>query len=141
MARLLTHDDDLQALLARTRTIAIVGASARPNRPSHGVMAYLQRAGFRVIPINPGAAGQMILGEQVHASLGGVPEPIDMVDVFRRPEDTPSVARDAVAVGAKSLWLQLGIANDEAARIAAEGGLDVVMNRCTAIEIGRLKPR
>ena len=139
MAKLLTRDDDLRALLANTRTIAVVGASPRPDRPSHRVMATLQRAGYRAIPVNPTAAGQTILGERVHASLADIAEPIDMVDVFRRAEDTPAIARDAVAAGAKSLWLQLGIANDETAGIALEGGLDVVMDRCTAIEIGRLR--
>jgi hypothetical protein len=137
----LTQDDELRALLAGTRTIAVVGASPRPDRASHGVMAYLQRAGYRAIPVNPAAVGQSILGEPVYASLADIPTPIDMVDIFRRAEDTPPVARDAVAIGAKSLWLQLGIANDEAARIAAAAGLDVVMDRCTAIEIGRLRPR
>ena len=141
MAALLTRDDDLRALLARTRTIAVVGASPRPDRPSHGVMARLQRAGYRTIPVNPTAAGQVILGELVYRSLGEIPERVDMVDVFRRAEDTPQVAREAVAVGAKSLWLQLGIANDEAARIAIEGGLDVVMDRCTAVDVARLRPR
>lgn len=141
MPGLLTQDDELRALLAGTRTIAVVGASPRPDRASHGVMAYLQRAGYRAIPVNPAAVGQSILGEPVYASLADIPTPIDMVDIFRRAEDTPPVARDAVAIGAKSLWLQLGIANDEAARIAAAAGLDVVMDRCTAIEIGRLRPR
>jgi len=141
VAKILKADDQLRALLAATRTIALVGASPRPDRASHGVMAFLQNAGYRVIPINPAAAGQTILDEPVFAALSDVPEPIDMVDVFRRSEDTPPVARDAVAVGAKSLWLQLGIESDEAARIATEGGLDVVMNRCTAIEIRRLDGR
>jgi uncharacterized protein len=138
MAELITSDAKLRDLLESTRTIALVGASPKPNRPSHGVMAFLQRAGYRVIPVNPAAAGTTILGEPVVASLADIKEPIDMVDVFRRAEDTPEVAREAVAAGAKSLWLQLGIANDESARIASEGGLDVVMDRCTAIEVGRL---
>lgn len=138
MAELITTDAKLRDLLKATRTIALVGASPKPNRPSHGVMAFLQRAGYRVIPVNPTAAGTTILGETVVANLADIKEPIDMVDVFRRAEDTPEVAREAVAVGAKSLWLQLDIANDESARIATEGGLDVVMDRCTAIEVGRL---
>ena len=140
MAGILTSEDSIRALLARTRTIAIVGASPRADRPSNDVMGFLQRAGYRTIPINPGVAGQKIRGERVYASLKDVPVPIDMVDVFRRSEDTPPVARDAVAVGAKSLWLQLGIVNDEAARIATAGGLDVVMDRCTAIEISLRRP-
>jgi predicted CoA-binding protein len=138
MAELITSDVKLRDLLKSTRTIALVGASPKPNRPSHGVMAFLQRAGYRVIPVNPTAAGTTILGEAVVASLADINEPIDMVDVFRRAEETPEVAHEAVAVGAKSLWLQLGIANDESAKIATEGGLDVVMDRCTAIEAGRL---
>ncbi len=141
MASLLTRDDDLRALLARTRTIAVVGASPRPDRPSHSVMAYLQRAGYRVFPVNPGVAGGSILGERVYASLAEIPEAVDLVDVFRRAEDTPPVARGAVTIGAKALWLQLGIVNDEAARIATDGGLDVVMDRCTAVDVSRLRPR
>ncbi len=141
MAGLVNDDRQLQALLRNTRTIAMVGASPKPRRPSFGVMAYLQRAGYRVIPVNPTAAGQTLLGETVVARLADIKEPIDMVDVFRRAEETPPVAREAVAVGAKSFWLQLDIVNDEAARIATLGGLDVVMDRCTAIEVGRLVGR
>jgi predicted CoA-binding protein len=138
MGKVLNSDADLKHLLENTRTIALVGASPKPNRPSYGVMAYLQRSGYRVIPVNPVAAGTTIMGETVYGTLAEIKEPIDMVDVFRRAEDTPPVAEEAVAAGAKSLWLQLDIANDEAAKIATEGGLDVVMDRCTAIEIGRL---
>jgi len=138
MGKVLNSDADLKHLLENTRTIALVGASPKPNRPSYGVMAYLQQSGYRVIPVNPVAAGTTILGETVYGTLAEIKEPIDMVDVFRRAEDTPPVAQEAVAAGARSLWLQLDIANDEAARIATEGGLDVVMDRCTAIEIGRL---
>jgi len=138
MGKVLNSDADLKHLLENTRTIALVGASPKPNRPSYGVMAYLQQSGYRVIPVNPIAAGTTILGETVYGTLAEIKEPIDMVDVFRRAEDTPPIAEEAVAAGAKSLWLQLDIANDEAAKIATEGGLDVVMDRCTAIEIGRL---
>lgn len=138
MAEILTRDADLRHLLENTKTIALVGASPKPNRASHGVMAFLQQAGYRVIPVNPVAAGQTILGETVYGTLAEIKEPIDMVDVFRRAEDTPPVAQEAVAAGAKSLWLQLDIANDEAAAIAVKGGLDVVMDRCTAIEVERL---
>jgi predicted CoA-binding protein len=122
MAEILNSDSMLRRLLSETKTIALVGASPKPNRASHGVMAYLQQSGYRVIPVNPVAAGTTI----------------DMVDVFRRAEDTPPVAEEAVAIGAKSLWLQLGIASDEAAAIATKGGLDVVMDRCTAVEVERL---
>ena len=138
MGKVLHSDADLKHLLENTRTIALVGASPKPNRASYGVMAYLQQSGYRVIPVNPVAAGTTILGETVYGTLAEIKEPIDMVDVFRRAEDTPPVAEEAVAAGAKSLWLQLDIANDEAAEIATKGGLDVVMDRCTAIEIGRL---
>jgi predicted CoA-binding protein len=138
MGKILTGDADLRHLLENTRTIALVGASPKPSRASHGVMAFLQQSGYRVIPVNPVAAGSTILGETVYATLADIGEPIDMVDVFRRAEDTPPVAEEAVAIGAKSLWLQLGIASDEAAGIATEGGLDVVMDRCTAVEVERL---
>ena len=138
MAALLTADDDTRALLDRTGVIAVVGASPRPGRPSHDVMAYLQRAGYRAIPVNPAATGQTILGEPVYGALKDVPVHVDLVDVFRRADDTPPVAEDAVAIGAGALWLQLGITSDRAASIATRGGLDVVMDRCTAIEIGRL---
>jgi predicted CoA-binding protein len=138
MSKLLNSDADLRHLLENTKTIALVGASPKANRPSYGVMAFLQQSGYRVIPVNPVAAGTTILGETVYGTLAEIGEPIDMVDVFRRAEDTPPVAEEAVAVGAKSLWLQLGIASDEAAQIAIKGGLDVVMDRCTAIEIERL---
>jgi predicted CoA-binding protein len=138
MAALLDTPAQIRDLLKATRTIALVGASPKPNRASHGVMAFLQQSGYCVIPVNPVAAGTTILGKTVVATLADIKEPIDMVDVFRRAEDTPEVAQDAVAIGAKFLWLQLGIANNETARIAIEGGLDVVMDRCTAIEIERL---
>jgi len=138
MPELLTTDAKLRDLLKSTRTIALVGASPKPNRASYGVMAFLQQSGYRVIPVNPVAAGTTILGETVVATLADIKEPVDMVDVFRRADETPEVADEAVAIGAKSLWLQLGIANDETARIAIAGGLDVVMDRCTAIDVGRL---
>ena len=138
MAELLNADMDLRDLLLSTRTIALVGASPKANRASHGVMAFLLQAGYRVIPVNPLATGQTILGEQVYANLSDIKETIDLVDVFRRAEDTPAIAQEAVAIGAKALWLQLGIANEQAAAIAMDGGLNVVMDRCTAIEIERL---
>jgi predicted CoA-binding protein len=138
MPRHLATDAELRALFGAIRTIAVVGASPKPNRASHGVMAFLQRAGYRTIPVNPAAAGQTILGEAVYATPAEIPEPIDLVDVFRRAEDTPEVAREAIAIGARAIWLQLGIANEETAAIALAGGLDVVMDRCPAIEIPRL---
>jgi predicted CoA-binding protein len=138
MGQMIDDDLQLERVLRETKTIALVGSSPKPNRASHGVMAFLQGAGFRVIPVNPAVAGTTILGETVFASLGEIGEPVDMVDVFRRAEDTPPIAREAAAIGAKTIWLQLGIASDEAASIALAWGLDVVMDRCTAIEVRRL---
>lgn len=124
-------DDELRQLLSSTRTIALVGASSDPERPAHGVMKFLLRRGFHVIPVSPGETE--VLGQKAYASLGEIPEPVDIVDVFRRAEATPGIADDAVAIGAKALWLQLGIVSDEAARRAAAGGLVVVMDRCIAV--------
>jgi predicted CoA-binding protein len=133
------YDDDLLLdILARTRVIAMVGASPNWNRPSFFAMRYLQRKGFRVIPVNPRALDAPILGEQVYPDLASVPVPVDLVDVFRRAEDTPPIAEEAVRIGARTFWLQLTIRNDEAARIAAAGGLDVIQDRCVKIEYGRL---
>jgi predicted CoA-binding protein len=120
------------------RTIAVVGASPRRERPSHGVMAYLQRHGYRAIPVNPNAVGTTINGETVYAKLADVPEPIDMVDVFRRSEMAGGVVDEAIAAGAKVVWMQLGVRDDDAAARAAAHGLKVVMNRCPAIEFPRL---
>ena len=119
-----------RSILGTARTIAVVGLSSKPDRPSYEVASYLQGHGYRIIPINPNE--HEVLGERAYPSLGDVPADIaiDVVDVFRRPEATPAVADDAVAVGAKVLWLQLGIVNDEAARIAEEAGLAVVMDVC-----------
>lgn len=121
-----------------SRTVAMVGVSPTWNRPSYFVMRYLQHKGFRVIPVNPRALDAPILGERTYPDLESIPEPIDIVDIFRRPEETPPIARSAVAIGAKVLWMQLGIRNDEAARIASIGGLTVVMDQCLKIEYGRL---
>ena len=128
-------DDELRALLEGAGTIAMVGASSDPTRPSHGVMAFLLERGFRVIPVSPNETE--VLGQTAYPSLDAVPEPVDIVDVFRRAEHTPPVARDAVAIGAKVLWLQLGIASREAGQIAHAGGLAIVMNRCLAVEAAR----
>ena len=134
-------DDYLRDILEGVRTIAVVGASPRRERPSHGVMAYLQRNGYRVIPVNPNAAGELINGEKCYAALAEVPEPIDMVDVFRRSEAAGGAADQAIAVGAKVVWMQLGVRDDAAAARAEAHGLMVVMNRCPAIEIPRLRLR
>ena len=131
-------DDYLRAILESVRTIAVVGASPRRERPSHRVMAYLQRQGYRTIPVNPNPAGGTINGERVYASLADVPEPVDMVDVFRRTEAAGGVVEDAIAVGAKAVWMQLGVRDDNAAARAEAAGLEIVMNRCPAIEIPRL---
>lgn len=121
-------DDQLRQILTDAATIAMVGASANPDKASHGIMRKLQSVGYRVIPVNPRESE--VLGEKSYASLTDIPERIDIVDVFRRAEDTPPIADDAVKVGAKVLWLQTGIANDEAAARAATGGLTVVMDAC-----------
>jgi len=131
-------DSYILGILRAVRTIAMVGASPNWNRPSFFAMKYLQEKGYRVIPVNPVAAGQEILGEKVHASLGDIGEPVDMVDCFRNSDAIPPIADDAIAIGAKVLWMQLGVRHDEAARKAEAAGLKVVMNRCPKIEFGRL---
>jgi predicted CoA-binding protein len=128
----------IKSILRSVKTIAMVGASTNWNRPSYFAMKYLQDKGFRVIPVNPAAAGQEILGEKVYASVRDIPVKIDMVDVFRASEHVPPLAEDAIAVGAKVLWMQLGVRNDAAAAMAEKAGLTVVMNRCPKIEYGRL---
>ena len=136
---LLTYSDALlRRILADTRIIAMVGASTNWNRPSYFVMKYLQAKGYRVIPVNPAAAGQQILGETVRASLSEITEKVDMVDVFRRSDQVGPVADEAVAIGAKVLWLQIGVINEAARRLAEEAGLTVVMDRCVKIEYARL---
>jgi predicted CoA-binding protein len=131
-------DAYLRRILAEARTIAIVGASPRRERPSHGVMAYLQRRGYRTIPVNPNAAGSAILGEACYPSLADIPEPVDMVDVFRRSAAAGAVVDAAIAAGAKVVWMQLGVRDDAAAARAEASGVKIVMNRCPAIEIPRL---
>jgi predicted CoA-binding protein len=131
-------DDYLRGIFARVKTIAMVGASPRPDRPSNHVMEFLQRKGFRVIPVNPQAAGQKIHGETVVASLNDIAEPIDMVDIFRRSEQVAPVVDEAIAKHAAIVWMQLDIRDDKAAAKAEAAGLNVVMNRCPAIEMPRL---
>jgi uncharacterized protein len=124
------EDRELRALLGDVRTIAVVGLSSKPNRPSFEVARYLQEHGYRIVPVNP--METEVLGEHVYPTLADIPDEIrvDVVDVFRRAEETPAVARDAVAIGARVLWLQEGIVSEEAARIATEGGLEVIMGVC-----------
>ena len=131
-------DAYLRDILTSARTIAVVGASPRTERPSHGVMRYLQRQGYRVIPVNPFAAGGEILGEHCYAALAEIPEPVDLVDVFRRSEFAGAAVDEAIRVGARAVWLQLGVIDEAAAARAEAKGLKVVMDRCPAIEIPRL---
>lgn len=135
-------NSDLLRILRETKTIAMVGASAKWQRPSYFAMKYLQDKGYRVIPVNPGAAGGEILGEQVYASLADVPAPFEMVDVFRNSDAALGIAREAVSLkeekGIRTLWMQLGVVNADAAALARNAGIDVVMDRCPKIEFGRL---
>ncbi len=133
---LITADTELKRLFETVRTIAVVGCSPRPERPGHYVAKYLQDLGYRIIPVNPGQTE--ILGEKCYASLRDIPEPVDMVDCFRRAEDIPPVVEDAIAIGAKFVWMQLGIVNEEAAQRAMAAGIEVVMDRCPKIDYPRL---
>jgi predicted CoA-binding protein len=127
-----------EQILAESKTIALVGASPKPWRASHGVMRYLLAYGYHVIPVRPSC--EEVLGVPCVASLADIDEPIDLVDVFRRPEHTPAVAEEAVAVGARALWLQLGIVSPDARRIATDAGLDYVEDACTAVVHRGLRP-
>ena len=131
-------DAKIRSILERVKTIAMVGASPNWNRPSYFVMKYLQGKGYRVIPVNPAIAGKTLLGETAYASLRDIPDKVDMVDMFRLAEEAPGVVADAIAIGAKVVWMQLGIRNDEAAATAETAGIEVIMNRCPKIEFGRL---
>ena len=134
----LTRDEDIAELLRNARTIAVVGASDRPQRPSYSVMKFLQDWGYRVLPVNPQITGEHVLGEFVWRELAQIGIDIDIVDIFRRPEAALEVVDQAIFVGAKAVWMQLGVINDEAAARAEAAGLKVVMNRCPHIEIPRL---
>ena len=134
----LTSDADIKVLLEGARTIALVGASDRPDRPSYRVMAMLQEHGYRVIPVNPQITGEHLHGEFVFRELAQIGEPIDIVDIFRRPLAAGEAVDAAIAVGAKAVWMQLGVINEDAAARAEAAGLKVVMDRCPAIEIPRL---
>ena len=134
----LTSDAEIKALLEETRTIAVVGASDRPDRPSFRVMKTLQEHGYRTIPVNPQITGEHIHGEFVFRELSQLGDPIDMVDVFRRSDAVAEVVDQAIAIGAKSIWMQLGVIDAAAAARAEAAGLKVVMDRCPAIDIPRL---
>lgn len=134
----LTADSDIAALLNSVRTVALVGASANTDRPSNRVMKKLLTHGYRVIPVNPGLAGQTLHGQQVVAALADIADMVDMVDIFRDSASAGAAVDEAIAIGAKAVWMQLGVINPEAAERAEEAGLKVVMDRCPAIEIPRL---
>jgi len=129
----------ITAVLRSARTVAVVGLSPDPLRASYFIGFYLQRHGYRVVPVNP--KEREILGEPAFPSLGDIPFPVDVVNVFRRPAAVPEIAREAVAIGAKALWLQFGVISDEGARIAVDGGIDVVMDRCMKVEHARFLGR
>jgi predicted CoA-binding protein len=133
----MTTDSELRGILTSVKTIAVVGWSPKPDRPSHRVAAFLKRRGYRVIPVNPGQAGQEALGERVVATLAEA-GPVDMVDIFRRSEEAGAVIDEAISLGAKVVWTQLGVIDEAAAARARAAGLKVVMDRCPAIEIPRL---
>ena len=128
--------EQLLRIYAETKTIAVVGASADPSKPAHQIPRYLQRQGYRILPVNP--RGGELLGEAVASSLAEVDRPVDVVDVFRPAEEAPGIAREAIAIGAKVLWLQLGIESEEAKRLAEAAGLTVIMNRCMGETHGEL---
>lgn len=124
-------------ILTEHHTIAMVGLSADPMRPSHFAAIYMQSEGYTIIPVNPRYAGQTILGQRVYSSLEEIPDQVDIVDVFRRASEVPEIAQSAIAIGSRVLWMQLGVINQEAARTAREAGLEVVMDRCVKIEHAR----
>lgn len=130
---------DIKEMLTKYRTVAVVGLSPDPGKPSHEVAAYLKRAGFRIIPVNP--ACQEVLGERCYPTLADVPEEVEIVDVFRRSEFLPEIVEQAIAKGARVVWMQEGVVNEEAARRAEEAGLEVVMDRCMLKEHIRVVPR
>lgn len=134
----LTADAEIKALLEETRTIALVGASDRPDRPSYGVMKRLQDHGYRVIPVNPQITGEHVHGEFVFRDLSQLGDEIDLVDIFRRSDAAGEVVDEAIAIGAKAVWMQLGVVDQAAAARAEAAGLKVVMDRCPAIDIPRL---
>ena len=133
-------DDTFKDIFARVKTIALVGASAKPERPSHKVMAFLQSKGFHVIPVNPGLEGQELLGERVSAELGAIDAQVDMVDIFRNSDAVPAITEEAIQAfpKLKVIWMQLGVAHAEAAKAAEDAGVTVIQDRCPKIEMTRL---
>ena len=136
-----TSDAIMREILETTRVIALIGASDKPERPSYSVMKYLKMKGYQVIPVNPFNAGKEILGEPVFATLSEINTPVDMVDIFRKPAEAGQIIDSAIAANAKTIWMQIGVINQEAAKCATAAGLRVIMNRCPKIEIPRLKIR
>ena len=134
----LTRDEEIASLLDGVRTIAMVGASDRPDRPSNGVMKFLQSRGYRVIPVNPTITGEHVHGEYVWRELAQIGEPIDLVDIFRRSSEVRPIVDQAIAIGAKAIWMQIGVIDEVAAARAEAAGLKVVMDRCPKVEIMRL---
>ena len=128
--------EEIKRILTENSTIAIVGLSAKWNRPSHFAAKYMREYGYKVIPVNPGY--DEILGEKSYKSLLDIPEPVDIVDIFRRSKDVPPIVEDAIEIGAKVVWMQLTVVNEEAAQRARDAGLEVIMNRCVKIEHGRI---
>jgi predicted CoA-binding protein len=133
-----TTAEDMRDILQKVKTIAVVGASDKPDRAAHGVMKFLQEKNFRCIPVSPRLAGKTLLGEKVYAALGEIPEPVDMVDLFVNSEIAGPVTDEAIAIGASVVWMQLGVINEAAAKKARDAGLQVIMDHCPAQEWGRL---
>ncbi len=128
--------EEIKRILSENKTIAVVGLSPKWNRPSHFAAKYMKEHGYKIIPVNPGY--DQILGEKCYKSLLDIPEPVDIVDIFRRSKEVPPIVEDAIKIGAKVVWMQLTVVNEEAAQRAREAGLEVVMNRCVKIEYGRI---
>ena len=132
-------DEAIAQLLLQAKRIALIGASAKPERPSHRVMQFLLDEGYEVLPINPGLAGQRLLGQQVYASLADLPTSVDMADIFRDAASLPEVTQDVVTAGIPAMWTQLGVVHSEAEQTAIDTGLQLVVDRCPAIEVPRLR--
>ncbi len=128
----------IRKILTESKTIALVGASPKPERPAYHVMEFLLSKGYKVIPVNPGLEGKELLGQPVYATLSAIPDPIDMVDVFRNAEAVPGIVDEAISIGAKTIWMQLGVINEAAAETAEAAGIQVIMNACPKIEIPKL---